>query len=90
MPEPISFNKIDFEAIEYRNEYRHTKAAFALMATQIYAVTNGFNMLFKTTEKDRNNIPVVNFIINVFECLISNIDKKGCSKPSDLDSKTGY
>lgn len=48
MPEPVSFNEIDFEAVEYRNEYRHTKAAFALMATQIYAVTTGFNLLFKT------------------------------------------
>lgn len=32
MPKQIEFGEIDFEAIEYRNEYRHTKAVFAFVA----------------------------------------------------------
>jgi hypothetical protein len=32
MSKQIEFGEIDFEAIEYRNEYRHTKAVFAFVA----------------------------------------------------------
>ena len=36
MSEQVKFGEIDFEAIEYRNEYRHTKAVFACLAAQPY------------------------------------------------------
>jgi hypothetical protein len=32
MSKQVEFGEIDFEAIEYRNEYRHTKAVFAFVA----------------------------------------------------------
>ena len=32
MSEQVKFGEIDFEAIEYRNEYRHTKAVFVFVA----------------------------------------------------------
>jgi hypothetical protein len=32
MPKQVEFGEKDFEAIEYRNEYRHTKAVFACRA----------------------------------------------------------
>jgi hypothetical protein len=33
MSKRVEFGEIDFEAIEYRNEYRHTKAVFAFVAS---------------------------------------------------------
>jgi hypothetical protein len=36
MSKQVEFGEIDFEAIEYRNEYRHTKAVFACLAAQPY------------------------------------------------------
>src|SRR5262249_50207525 len=32
MSKQVEFGEIDFEAIEYRNEYRHTKAVFVFVA----------------------------------------------------------
>jgi len=34
MSKQVEFGEIDFEAIEYRNEYRHTKAVFAFLTFQ--------------------------------------------------------
>jgi hypothetical protein len=36
MSEQIHFDEIDFEAIEYRNEYRHTNSALTLLAAQAF------------------------------------------------------
>jgi hypothetical protein len=36
MSEQVKFGEIDFEAIEYRNEYRHTKAVFAFVAALVW------------------------------------------------------
>jgi hypothetical protein len=36
MSKQVEFGEIDFEAIEYRNEYRHTKAVFPSLAAQAY------------------------------------------------------
>jgi len=42
----IEFGAIDFEAIEYRNEYRHTKAVFALITGQALSLLNLFLQAF--------------------------------------------
>jgi hypothetical protein len=34
MSKQVEFGEIDFEAIEYRHEYRHTKAVFAFLTAQ--------------------------------------------------------
>jgi len=39
MSKQVEFGEIDFEAIEYRNEYRHTKAVFACLALQVYTLS---------------------------------------------------
>jgi hypothetical protein len=36
MSKQVEFGEIDFEAIEYRNEYRHTKSVFPSLAAQAY------------------------------------------------------
>jgi hypothetical protein len=40
MSKQVEFGEIDFEAIEYRNEYRHTKAAFAGLTAQALLLLN--------------------------------------------------
>jgi hypothetical protein len=39
MSKQVEFGEIDFEAIEYRNEYRHTKSMFACLAAQAYSLS---------------------------------------------------
>jgi len=38
MSNQVEFGEIDFEAIEYRNEYSHTKAVFASLTTQAFSL----------------------------------------------------
>jgi hypothetical protein len=38
MPDPIEFGEINFEQIEYRNEYRHTKAVFFSSITSLLSL----------------------------------------------------
>jgi len=47
MSKQVEFGAIDFEAIEYRNEYRHTKAMFALVKRQAIPLLNFLLMLFR-------------------------------------------
>jgi hypothetical protein len=47
MSKQVEFGEIDFEAIEYRNEYRHTKAVFACLATQIFSLSTFLRCLFE-------------------------------------------
>ncbi len=47
MSKQIEFAEIDFETIEYRNEYRHTKAVFAVLWTQGVLLTHVLKLLFK-------------------------------------------
>lgn len=47
MSKQVEFGEIDFEAIEYRNEYRHTKAVFACLAAQAYSLSTLLKWLFE-------------------------------------------
>ena len=47
MSKRVEFGEIDFEAIEYRNEYRHTKAVFACLAAQPYLLWFFLRKLFE-------------------------------------------
>ncbi len=42
----IEFSEIDFQEIEYRNEYRHTKAVFTAFAAQSWPMLNCLRWLF--------------------------------------------
>jgi hypothetical protein len=46
MSKQVEFGEIDFEAIEYRNEYRHTKAVFACLAAQPYLLLSFLRRFF--------------------------------------------
>jgi hypothetical protein len=46
MSKQVEFDEIDFEAIEYRNEYRHTKAVFACLTAQILSLSTFLKCLF--------------------------------------------
>jgi hypothetical protein len=46
----VEFGEIDFEAIEYRNEYRHTKAVFAFLTAQALLLPSVLKLL---SEGDR-------------------------------------
>jgi len=45
MPEPTEFSEIDFEQIEYRNEYRHTKSIFASLFGGLCALPGFVNLM---------------------------------------------
>ena len=47
MSKQVEFGEIDFEAIEYRNECRHTKAVFACLAAQPYLLWYFLRWLFE-------------------------------------------
>ena len=47
MSKQVEFGEIDFEAIEYRNEYRHTKSVFACLALQVYTLSIFLKWSFK-------------------------------------------
>ncbi len=47
MSEQVKFGEIDFEAIEYRNEYRHTKAVFACLMWQALSLSTSLKWLFE-------------------------------------------
>src|SRR5262245_29977634 len=46
MSKQAEFGDIDFEAIEYRNEYRYTKAVFAYLAAQPYLLWSFLRRFF--------------------------------------------
>ena len=45
MSKQVEFGEIDFEAIEYRNEYRHTKAVFAFLTFQALLLPSVLDLL---------------------------------------------
>jgi hypothetical protein len=47
MSKQVEFGEIDFEAIEYRNEYRHTKLVFACLAAQALSLSTFLKWLFE-------------------------------------------
>jgi hypothetical protein len=47
MSKQVEFGEIDFGAIEYRNEYRHTKSVFACLAVQAYSSSTFLKWLFE-------------------------------------------
>src|SRR5262245_5580515 len=47
MSKQVEFGEIDFEAIEYRNEYRHTKSVFACLAAQALSLSTFLKWLFE-------------------------------------------
>jgi hypothetical protein len=47
MSKQVEFGEIDFEAIEYRNEYRHTKAVFAGLTAQALSLLTFLPWLFQ-------------------------------------------
>ena len=47
MSKQVEFGEIDFEAIEYRNEYRHTKAVFACLTAQALSLSTFLKWLFE-------------------------------------------
>jgi len=55
MSEQVKFGEIDFEAIEYRNEYRHTKAVFAYLTTQALLAPSVLKLLAESALVVRNS-----------------------------------
>jgi hypothetical protein len=49
MSKQVEFGEIDFEAIEYRNEYRHTKPVFACLTAQALSLSTFLNGEYATT-----------------------------------------
>jgi hypothetical protein len=46
MSKQVELSEIDFEAIEYRNEYRHTKTVFGCLTTQALSLSTFLKCLF--------------------------------------------
>jgi hypothetical protein len=47
MSKQVEFDEIDFEAIEYRNEYRHTKAVFTFLTAQALLAPSVLKLLYE-------------------------------------------